>query len=196
MTDEGWTEADEAWSTYRKNDPNNYLTITLEGAGLPSMWVCIRKFGSFTNYEIRTHEQFWTSKRAGHFTDTDRFTIGSSQIRIPINGLEIEMIESWNLTDPRTGSSLPVPKQDLSSLECLPLGVLGYIADCIAEIAEQTFPSKKECDAYYESFYAEYLRTGKLGFENTAVSDEMMLMELGFTPREIDMNVFRKHELD
>ena len=61
-----------------------------------------------------------------------------------ISGIDIEMIDEWNLTDPYTGDPLPVPKDDFTVLDRLPVMVVMAIRTELARISEESVAPPKE----------------------------------------------------
>uniref|UniRef100_A0A6H1ZRZ9 Uncharacterized protein n=1 Tax=viral metagenome TaxID=1070528 RepID=A0A6H1ZRZ9_9ZZZZ len=59
-----------------------------------------------------------------------------------LSGMDIEMIEDWNLTDPETDAPLPTPKQDFSSLEKLPQDILWMLKEKLMEVQRDVVPPK------------------------------------------------------
>lgn len=73
----------------------------------------------------------------GHFMQMN--TITKFQ---PLVGLDLEILESWNLTDPVTGKPLSVPKEDISVFEKLTLDVLWHIKEKIIDFSSEAVPPK------------------------------------------------------
>lgn len=60
----------------------------------------------------------------------------SVQHHTAISGIDIEMIDAWNLTDPYTGDPLPIPKEDFTVLDRLPVVVVMAIRAELARVSE------------------------------------------------------------
>lgn len=67
---------------------------------------------------------------------------GTLQRLQPIVGMDIEVVKEWNLTDPETDERLPLPSEDMSVFERLPLEVLWEIKTKLVEVMEQSAPPK------------------------------------------------------
>lgn len=60
----------------------------------------------------------------------------------PITGIDIELIQGWNLTHPDTNELLPLPKDDMEVLMTLPSDVLWHIKEKLLELQEEIVPKK------------------------------------------------------
>lgn len=59
-----------------------------------------------------------------------------------ITGMDIEMLVGWNLTDPETSVTLPLPRDDMSVFERIPLDVLWHIKEKIIDLVGEAAPPK------------------------------------------------------
>ena len=62
--------------------------------------------------------------------------------QLMFSGMDIAIIEEWNLTDPVTGGPLPLPKEDLTTFEKLPMEVLTHIRELLVQVVQMTYPPK------------------------------------------------------
>lgn len=60
----------------------------------------------------------------------------------PIVGIDIELIYEWNLTNPNTDEPLPLPKEDMGVLMCIPADILWHIKEQLIELQEAIVPKK------------------------------------------------------
>ena len=59
----------------------------------------------------------------------------------PLNGVDIELIREWNIQGP--DGDLPLPKDDLASLDYVPLEIQGRIAQALAESGRSSIAPPK-----------------------------------------------------
>jgi len=119
------------------------VEVSLEPLGLPEFYVKL--------IDPRTKPFGWfeSSTRASPRPPTTEEEI----LRLPAEEVEkihqeaknaaADLIIEWNITNPHDGAILPIPKDDPSVWDVLPMEILGFIIDQMRELIRSVGPQRK-----------------------------------------------------